>query len=137
MLTFICYPKCTTCQKARKWLEDNGVEFRERHIKEDNPTKKREQVAAGEGGAGGEDGEVQVVMDVLVFLVEHAVEVAVHLVLPTINILKTIFLPIPWIRCIFWSDHPINQITTGWKDYCCWILMILTDEPTASLVVLT
>ncbi len=34
----ICYPKCTTCQKAKKWLEEKGIAFEERHIKEDNPT---------------------------------------------------------------------------------------------------
>ena len=39
-MLFVCYPKCTTCQKARKWLEKNGVAFEERHIKEENPTKK-------------------------------------------------------------------------------------------------
>ena len=50
MLTFICYHKCTTCQKARKWLEENGVEFRERHIKEDNPTKK--EIAAWQEQSG-------------------------------------------------------------------------------------
>ena len=38
MLTFICYPKCTTCQKALKWLDDNGIEYEVRNIKEDNPT---------------------------------------------------------------------------------------------------
>ena len=27
MIKFICYPKCTTCQKAKKWLDDNGVEY--------------------------------------------------------------------------------------------------------------
>ena len=32
------YPKCTTCQKARKWLEENGVEFDSRHIKDERPT---------------------------------------------------------------------------------------------------
>ncbi len=37
-MIFICYPKCTTCQKARKWLDDNGVKYTERHIKDDNPT---------------------------------------------------------------------------------------------------
>ena len=37
-MLFICYPKCTTCQKARKWLDDNGVKYTERHIKDDNPT---------------------------------------------------------------------------------------------------
>lgn len=38
MLTFICYPKCTTCQKAQKWLDDNGVDYELRNIKEDNPS---------------------------------------------------------------------------------------------------
>lgn len=37
-MQFICYPKCATCQKAKKWMEENGVAFDERHIKEDNPT---------------------------------------------------------------------------------------------------
>ncbi|WP_075721928.1 arsenate reductase family protein [Roseburia sp. 499] len=36
---FIEYPKCTTCQKAKKWLEEKGVAFQDRHIKEQNPTK--------------------------------------------------------------------------------------------------
>ncbi len=38
MLKFICYPKCTTCQKAKKWLDDNIIEFELRDIKLDNPT---------------------------------------------------------------------------------------------------
>ena len=38
MLKFICYPKCTTCQKAKKWLDDNQIEYVLRDIKEDNPT---------------------------------------------------------------------------------------------------
>ena len=38
MLKFICYPKCTTCQKARKWLDDNKIEYKFRDIKLDNPT---------------------------------------------------------------------------------------------------
>lgn len=37
-MLFIEYPKCTTCKKAKKWLEDNGFSFEDRHIKEDNPT---------------------------------------------------------------------------------------------------
>lgn len=37
MLKFICYPKCTTCQKARKWLDDNKIEYKLRDIKENNP----------------------------------------------------------------------------------------------------
>ena len=35
---FICYPKCTTCQKARKWLDASGAAYDERHIKDNNPT---------------------------------------------------------------------------------------------------
>lgn len=38
MLKFICYPKCTTCQKAKKWLDDNNIEYELREIKEDNPS---------------------------------------------------------------------------------------------------
>ena len=37
MVEFICYPKCTTCQKAKKWLDDNKIEYAIRNIKEDNP----------------------------------------------------------------------------------------------------
>ncbi len=37
-MLFICYPKCSTCQKARKWLDENNIEYTERHIVEDNPT---------------------------------------------------------------------------------------------------
>ncbi len=37
-MLFIEYPKCTTCQKAKKFLVDNNVSFTDRHIKEDNPT---------------------------------------------------------------------------------------------------
>lgn len=32
------YPKCTTCQKAKRWLEENQIEFEERHIVKENPT---------------------------------------------------------------------------------------------------
>lgn len=38
MLKFICYPKCTTCQKAKKWLDANGIVYEDRHIKENKPT---------------------------------------------------------------------------------------------------
>ncbi len=37
-LLFLCYPKCSTCQKAKKWLMEHQVEFTERHIAENNPT---------------------------------------------------------------------------------------------------
>ncbi len=35
---FICYPKCTTCQKAEKWLNENAIDYELRNIKEENPT---------------------------------------------------------------------------------------------------
>ena len=38
MIKFICYPKCTTCQKAQKWLDDNKIEYEFRDIKLDHPT---------------------------------------------------------------------------------------------------
>lgn len=38
MLKFICYPKCTTCQKAKMWLDENKVQYELRDIKIDNPT---------------------------------------------------------------------------------------------------
>ena len=38
MIKFICYPKCTTCQKAKKWLDDNNISYEFRDIKLDNPT---------------------------------------------------------------------------------------------------
>ena len=38
MIKLICYLKCTTCQKARKWLDDNNIEYEFRDIKFDNPT---------------------------------------------------------------------------------------------------
>lgn len=37
-MLFIEYPKCTTCKKAKKWLEENKIEFEDRHIVENNPT---------------------------------------------------------------------------------------------------
>lgn len=38
MLKLICYPKCTTCQKAKKWLDDKKIVYELRDIKLDNPT---------------------------------------------------------------------------------------------------
>lgn len=38
MLHFICFPKCTTCQKARKWLDENKIEYGFRDIKSDRPS---------------------------------------------------------------------------------------------------
>ena len=37
-MLFVEYPKCTTCQKAKKFLDSCGVSYIDRHIKEDNPT---------------------------------------------------------------------------------------------------
>lgn len=39
-MLFVEYPKCTTCQKARKWLEARNETFASRHIKEENPAKE-------------------------------------------------------------------------------------------------
>lgn len=37
-MLFICYPKCSTCKKAKKWLDEHHIEYTERHIVEDNPS---------------------------------------------------------------------------------------------------
>jgi len=37
-MEFLCYTRCSTCQKAKKWLEANEIKFSERPIKEQNPT---------------------------------------------------------------------------------------------------
>ena len=37
-MLFLEYPKCSTCEKDKNWLESNGVEFEDRHIVENNPT---------------------------------------------------------------------------------------------------
>ena len=37
-MLFLEYPPCTTCKKAKKWLQEHGLEFSARHIKEENPT---------------------------------------------------------------------------------------------------
>lgn len=37
-MKFICYPKCTTCKKAKKWLDEKGITYELRDIKENNPT---------------------------------------------------------------------------------------------------
>ena len=36
-MLFLCYPRCSTCQKAKKWLEEHNIEFTERHIVEEKP----------------------------------------------------------------------------------------------------
>ena len=40
VMLFLCYPKCSTCQKARKWLEEQEISFDERDIKQNNPTEE-------------------------------------------------------------------------------------------------
>lgn len=37
-MLFICYPKCSTCKKAKKWLDENNIEYTERDIKLENPS---------------------------------------------------------------------------------------------------
>ena len=39
-MLFVCYPKCSTCGKARKWLEENNISYEERDIKTENPTEE-------------------------------------------------------------------------------------------------
>lgn len=41
---FVEYPKCTTCKKAKKWLDEHGIEYTDRHIVEDAPTAEELKV---------------------------------------------------------------------------------------------
>ncbi|MBE6768084.1 MAG: arsenate reductase family protein [Ruminococcaceae bacterium] len=50
MITFLCYPKCTTCQKAKAWLDEHGIAYTLRDIKANNPT--REELAAWHKASG-------------------------------------------------------------------------------------
>ncbi len=50
MIKFVCYPKCTTCQKAKKWLDDNNIEYEIRDIKLDNPSYEELSVWYGKSG---------------------------------------------------------------------------------------
>lgn len=49
-MLFIEYPKCSTCQKAKKWLEANHIEFEDRHIVEQNPTEEELRTWIRESG---------------------------------------------------------------------------------------
>ena len=49
-MLFIEYPKCTTCKKAKKWLDDHEVEYTDRHIKEDNPSFEELDIWQRESG---------------------------------------------------------------------------------------
>lgn len=42
-MLFVCYPKCTTCRKAQKWLEEHGAAVQVRDIKSENPTREELQ----------------------------------------------------------------------------------------------
>ena len=50
MTLFLEYPKCTTCKKAKAWLMENGVEFTDRHIVEENPTEEELKEWIGKSG---------------------------------------------------------------------------------------
>lgn len=39
-MLYVCYPKCTTCQKAQKWLDSKNISYTVRNIKEENPTQE-------------------------------------------------------------------------------------------------
>lgn len=47
---FIEYPKCSTCRRAKKWLDEHGIDYTDRHIVEDNPTA--EELAAWQERSG-------------------------------------------------------------------------------------
>lgn len=47
---FLEYPKCSTCQKAKKWLDERGISYEDRHIVEQNPTA--EEIKAWRGKSG-------------------------------------------------------------------------------------
>lgn len=47
---FLEYPKCSTCKKAKRWLDEHGIEYTDRHIVEDNPTA--EELAAWHARSG-------------------------------------------------------------------------------------
>ncbi len=50
MILFIEYPKCSTCQKAKKWLEEHGIAYTGRHIVEQNPTEEELKEWAARSG---------------------------------------------------------------------------------------
>ena len=49
-MLLVHYPKCSTCQKAKKWLEANHIEFEDRHIVEQNPTEEELRTWIKESG---------------------------------------------------------------------------------------
>ena len=49
-MQFICYPKCSTCQKAKKWLDEHNLEYTERHIVEHHPSYEELKEWHGKSG---------------------------------------------------------------------------------------
>ena len=49
-MTFVCYPKCSTCQKAQRWLDEHGVSYELRHIKDERP--RVEELTAWQAKSG-------------------------------------------------------------------------------------
>ena len=49
-MLFVCYPKCSTCAKARTWLKERGLPFEERDIKTENPTEDELRTWQAAGG---------------------------------------------------------------------------------------
>ena len=49
-MLLLCYPKCTTCQKAKKWLDENGIKCDERDIKSENPSAEELREWYGRSG---------------------------------------------------------------------------------------
>lgn len=49
-ILFVEYPPCSTCQKAKKWLDERGISYTERHIKLENPTREELQTWHRESG---------------------------------------------------------------------------------------
>ena len=49
-MLFVCYPRCSTCKKAQKWLDENGVKYEFRDIKLENPS--REELAKWYAASG-------------------------------------------------------------------------------------
>lgn len=49
-ILFVEYPPCSTCQKAKKWLDERGISYTDRHIKLENPTREELQTWHRESG---------------------------------------------------------------------------------------
>lgn len=49
-MLFVEYPKCTTCKRAKSWLDSHGIEYTDRHIKEENPTVEELKEWHGKSG---------------------------------------------------------------------------------------